>query len=327
MIIIKEKNQKIQILRAISIIAVVMIHTCPPGKFQVFIRPFINFSVATFLFLSGYLTNIDISDWKTFYKKRIVRVIIPYIVWSILYTTVDFIRHEVNFKKYIINLLTTKSAATLYYIFVYIQFVILTPFLCKLAKTKYKYIGFIISPLSVIIKYFWLFNIVEQNKYISTLYDICCFSWFTFYYLGLLLSNKIIQQQFNIKKLLSIYILSIIIQICEGYGWFILGEANCGTQLKISSFLTNSIFILISYWYINNNTINYINKILVTIGDYSFGIYISHLMVIQVFNQITFWAQIPFGINSIIVTLATLLCAIIGKKLCGKKISKYIGLY
>lgn len=87
MIIIKEKNQKLQILRAIAIIAVVMIHTCPSGKWQVFIRPFINFAVATFLFLSGYLTNIETSDWKTFYKKRIIRVIIPYVIWTFLYTT------------------------------------------------------------------------------------------------------------------------------------------------------------------------------------------------------------------------------------------------
>ena len=52
---IKNKNTKIQILRAIAIIAVVMIHTCPDGIMQVYASPFINFSVATFLFLSGYM--------------------------------------------------------------------------------------------------------------------------------------------------------------------------------------------------------------------------------------------------------------------------------
>ena len=50
---IKEKNVKIQILRAIAIIGVVLIHTCPSGKWQIFVRPFINFAVPIFIFLSG----------------------------------------------------------------------------------------------------------------------------------------------------------------------------------------------------------------------------------------------------------------------------------
>ena len=54
-----EKNYKIQILRAIAIFAVVFIHTCPTGEWQVFCRPFINFAVALFLFL---LSQNDISS-------------------------------------------------------------------------------------------------------------------------------------------------------------------------------------------------------------------------------------------------------------------------
>ena len=45
--------------RAIAIIAVVVIHTTPAGQWQVFCKPFINFAVATFIFLSGYLTKAD----------------------------------------------------------------------------------------------------------------------------------------------------------------------------------------------------------------------------------------------------------------------------
>ena len=327
MIIIKEKNQKVQTLRAIAIIAVVMIHTCPLGKWQVFVRPFINFAVALFLFLSGYLTNFDTKDWKAFYKKRIIRVIIPYIIWTFLYTTVSFIGSGFEFKKYIINLLSTKATGTLYYIFVYIQFVILTPFLGKLAKSKYNWIGFIIAPISVLIKYYWLFSGVEPNKYISALWSVCCLGWFTYYYLGLLLGNKIIMKKFNIKKLLLLYMFSIIIQIFEGYAWFNMGELNCGTQIKLSSFLTSSIFIFISYWYLNNKQITNNSKILVKIGDYSFGIYISHIMIISILGKFSIYSQIPFCFNSIIVLFITMICVLIGNKICGEKISKWLGLY
>ena len=45
----KNKNAKIQILRALCIIAVVIVHTSPYGLTQVFIRPFLNFAVPTYL--------------------------------------------------------------------------------------------------------------------------------------------------------------------------------------------------------------------------------------------------------------------------------------
>ncbi len=80
------KNVSIQIFRAIAIIAVVMIHTLPSGLSQVYIRPFINFSVATFLFLSGYLTKSEEQNWSLIFKKRIVRVAAPYIIWTFIYS-------------------------------------------------------------------------------------------------------------------------------------------------------------------------------------------------------------------------------------------------
>lgn len=43
-----EQSEKIQILRGIAIIAVVCIHCAPGGLLQVYIRPFLNFSVGLF---------------------------------------------------------------------------------------------------------------------------------------------------------------------------------------------------------------------------------------------------------------------------------------
>ena len=47
-----------------------------------------------------------------------------------------FVSNGIDLKKYIINYVTAGGAATMYYIFVYIQFVILTPLLGKLLKKK-----------------------------------------------------------------------------------------------------------------------------------------------------------------------------------------------
>ncbi len=66
----KEINLKIQIIRGLAIIAVIMIHTSSDITFQLCVRPYINFAVAAFLFLSGYLTDISKITIKDLYKKK-----------------------------------------------------------------------------------------------------------------------------------------------------------------------------------------------------------------------------------------------------------------
>ena len=317
------RNNIVQIFRAFAIIAVVMIHTTPLGNYQVLCRPFVNFSVATFLFLSGYLTKIENDNWGAFYKKRIVRVLVPYVIWTVLYTLSS--RH---LGKLPVNLLTAKAAAPMYYIFVYIQFVLLTPLLGKLAISRYQFLGWFVAPISVIVfKYYWLLTGQELNPYVSLIWSDACLGWFTFYYLGLILGNRIIERHYSLKTLVLLYISSIVLQIAEGYGWLMLGETNCGTQLKLSSFLTSSLFLLIAYAILKSVHFDIKNKFLRMLGDYSFGIYLCHIMVINILSAfVPIYKSIPYPITSFIVVLLSLCSCYIGNKICGDKYSKWIGL-
>lgn len=96
-------NKRIQIVRAFSIIAVVMIHTNATGIVGVLSRPILNFCVAMFVFVSGYLTKLDIPDVLTFYKKRIKKVLVPYFLWSMIYVVASG-----NINKILTNLLTIR---------------------------------------------------------------------------------------------------------------------------------------------------------------------------------------------------------------------------
>lgn len=313
----------VQIFRALAIIAVVMIHTTPLGNWQVLCRPFINFSVATFLFLSGYLTKVENDNWYAFYKKRIFRVLIPYIIWTVLYTFASG-----HLERLPLNLLTAKAAAPLYYIFVYVQFVLLTPFLGKLATSKYHFSGWLIAPVSVVIfKYYWLLTGQTLNAYISLIWSDACLGWFTFYYLGLVLGNRIIEKQYSLKALLILYLISILIQMAEGYWWLSLGEVNCGTQIKLSSFLTSSIFLLIVYTILKDGRYNIRNRFLRILGDYSFGIYLCHIMVRNLFRvSVPYLKSIPYPITSVVIILTSLCCCYIGDRIGGDKLSRWFGL-
>lgn len=319
------KNYTIQLFRALAIIAVVMIHSTPSGEWQVFCRPFINFAVATFLFLSGYLTKTEQDDWFSFYKKRITRVIIPYIIWTTVYSLPAIYRKGIDslFK----NLLTTHACVVLYYIFVYIQFILLTPLLGRLARSRYLHLGWLVAPASILLfKYYSLLTGIEINKYINILWSDACLGWFTFYYLGLLLGNHILEKDFKLKKLAILYGISIALQMAEGYGWLLLGDVNCGSQLKLTSLLSSTLFLLIIYEILKRKAFTVKNKFIRMLGDYSFGIYLCHIAVMMVLDKIPYYKAIPYPINSAITIAISLLGCYIGNIILGKRISGWMGL-
>ena len=311
--------------RAIAIIAVVMIHTTPAGQWQVFCKPFINFAVATFIFLSGYLTKADNENWLKFYIRRITRVLVPYIIWTVIYSIPDI--RSSGLSALVKNLLCANATTTLYYIFVYIQFVLLTPLLGKLAKSPYRHLGWLIAPLSVILfKYIPVFGNIQLGKHIELFWNDACLGWFTFYYLGLILGNRIIDRQFNIRNLAVLYCASLLLQMAEGYLWFTVDPAGCGSQLKLSSILSSTIFMLIIYCVLSRSSHEPKRRLLCTIGDYSFGIYLVHMMILKAMEPLDFYSVIPYPITSLIVLSVSFIFCYISSAVLGKKASRWAGL-
>lgn len=317
------KNQKIQLLRGLAIIAVVLIHTCPHGIYLVIFRPFINFAVATFFFLSGYLTKTENDDWGKFYKKRIYRVVVPYVIWTILYTVTS---EWWDVSTIVWNLVTAKSAGMMYYVLVYIQFVLLTPLLGKLGKSRYLWIGWLIAPVSVLIfKYYPLFFGGQLSPNLKLFFGNSCLGWFTFYYLGLLLGNSIIKVSYSRAQLLKAYLIAIVLNMIEGYVWLKAGDANCGTQLKLTSFLTSSIFIMMAYKYICSKRCLWENKWLIIIGNYSFGIYLSHMMFIKYLPSVPLYANMPFVCNSAVILFLNMILLYCLVRIFNPKIHSLLG--
>ena len=317
-------NRHIQMFRAIAIIAVVMIHTTPAGQWQVFCKPFINFAVATFIFLSGYLTKVDNENWLKFYIRRITRVLVPYIIWTVIYSIPDI--RSSGPSALVKNLLCANATTTLYYIFVYIQFVLLTPLLGKLAKSPYRHLGWLIAPLSVILfKYIPVFGDIQLGKHIELFWNDACLGWFTFYYLGLILGNRIIDRQFNIRNLAVLYCASLLLQMAEGYLWFTVDPAGCGSQLKLTSILSSSIFMLIIYSVLSSNHGTKC-RLLSTIGDYSFGIYLVHMMILKALEPMALYSAIPYPVTSLIILIISFIFCYICTAVTGKRVGRCLGL-
>lgn len=310
-------SYKIQVLRGLAIVAVVLIHNSPKGIAQVWFRPFINFSVGLFLFLSGLLSDID--SWSP--KKRIIKVIIPYVIWTAVYVLIynyrDFSR--ILLYRYFKSLLLADSEAIMYYVFVYCELTLLIPIIDKLSKSSFIWIGFLISPLEILfMRLIPLMAGYELNDCISKAMHISCVGWFIYFYLGYLLGNGRITIKSTSKELAVMWVGTIILQILEGYWYLYLGEQRCGVQLKLSSVLSGVVFMLLAYKYIESDQ-DARNKVFKLLGDKSFGVFFIHLAVMTILKKIPYyesWAIFP--VNAFITTGVSLICVIVGGIIFGK---------
>lgn len=317
------KSYRIQVLRGLAITAVVLIHNTPSGLAQVWCRPFINFSVGLFLFLSGMLSSAE--RWNP--KKRILKIAIPYVIWTLVYVIIGNFKNLTNIPiAYVKNLITARSAAVMYYVFVYCESTLLIPLIDKLARSKYKWVGFLISPIEIIVmRLIPLVSGYEVNKYIRVIMGVSCLGWFIYYYLGYLLGNGLLRIKVPTSKIILMWVGSIVLQIMEGYWYYSMGESNCGTQLKLTAILSGVLFTLLAYRYLDSENAP-APKLFHFLGDYSFGIFFAHLAVMIVLGHIPHYREyVIYPFNAIIAIAITLLCVVIGRKLLGKY-AKYLAL-
>lgn len=95
------RKNYISILNVLACIGVVILHTFETGYtsdanfvFEVLIRAIAFCAVPVFFMITG-ATLIDYReryDTKTFFKKRLLKVIIPLIIWSIIYFIINFFK-------------------------------------------------------------------------------------------------------------------------------------------------------------------------------------------------------------------------------------------
>lgn len=109
---------------------VVCIHCLPQCAASVVLRPFLNWAVAGFLFLSGLLTS-ESKILRGGVAKRLHKVLIPYLVWSGIYLVVT---QRLTAGGIVKGVLFGTSSAQMYYLLVYAQLVMLTPLLYRVLR-------------------------------------------------------------------------------------------------------------------------------------------------------------------------------------------------
>lgn len=317
-----KKSQYWQVVRGICIMAVIAIH-CPTGTngmdFNVWlgIRQIINFPVALFIFMSGYFVDAAKVSWK-WVKARTLRLIVPFFLWSIIYTFRNALFLNKSFKELLFLFVTGKSTTPLYYILVLLQLTILTPILVK-KNTKWLYF---ITPVYLI--FIYLYNILTGDMPIF--YETVFPAWFIFYILGM-------SARMGKFDKINIRWWWIIIAILASFGesnivlYLGCSSGFASSQIRITCFVYSA---LIALWLIQNRK-ECRTCLLSVMGDCSFGIFFLHMLVMWVITKIVsilgvnIWLVKWIIIHMSTTVISFILVWTVRRLYEGKKILKYIG--
>lgn len=301
------KNMYWQKIRGVCVLAVILIHVLYSQNILIYdisniiIRSCINFVVAVFVFIAGYFVRID--STKDFYMKKIVRLIPPLIIWDVLYTLVYAISNDYTLTDLIKKFVLSSTCPQLYYIYVLIQLFAIAPFLEKYIKNiKSKVLLFIPMIITPLYNLVIVFLGIHCGKSIP-LYQYHMFGWISYFYLGMLLRTKKID--ISIKILIFSIIPLLCISICEEM--IIYNNYNLYSIATSQITLFNSLYsIAICLLLYQKEHKSYEKNIISKIGDYSFGIYLSHFLFLKIVQKIMSLIAINYYLFVLLSFSATL---------------------
>ncbi len=225
-----------------------------------------------------------------FYKKRLPKLIIPYLFYTCAYLGISFVLgNGLTIKRVVFAFVMGTASTPLYYIVVLTYFTLLAPFLIKSVNNKK--ISIVIlgtTPVLIMAAYVISFlgiDIWDYLKYTPV--------WLSFYFLGMYLkANK---PKFNRKVL---WVMLPIAFATELISTFIFGKIdgfNAYSQMRFSGAFYALILILLAYDYSKEDHSENSCKWLTKIGDDSYAIYYMHCACLTVFTR-----MIKFGDNTIL---------------------------
>jgi surface polysaccharide O-acyltransferase-like enzyme len=349
----KYKVQWIRDLRVISTVCVIIIHiSCRMlvgnnGSYFWWIGNIFDssarFAIPIFVMISGALLLPKEYELSQFLKKKTLRIIFPFIFWSLFYILFNLLRlsqHGVTFTfllafKYIFkNLLSCPSFSShLWYIYMLIGLYIFIPIIGKWVRNATN------SEIEYFLILWGLIIILSVTSFGSALIDSLNLKYFSGYpgylILGYYLSIKKIKR--NKMRFLISFFLFLFGAFITFFGTWYVFVNNVNYQGDFYNYLSPNVLLLSIgiFVFIKNIQFSYstlVNLIFNFLDKYSFGIYLVHIFVLECFFKFNinfnFWSfEGKFPILGVILTtffcvcLSTLLIFILNGLPFGRYIS------
>jgi len=301
----QERLHEIDILRAIAFIFVVIQHTLggysniegiPYSSFTIMKLMYVmaKTAVPIFLFISAialFYVHSKKLDCKSYYLKRIKYVLIPYAIWSAI--NMVKLGNEDRFGDFIMEVIAGNGAFHLWYMGMVIRVFLIFPIILWIAK-KIHLMNIKIRT-SIFIGLVYLYYVVSNyqsaisesvGKFIfgtptevqQRIIDISVLFWYLYFLLGIYFALNYTY----IKKKLIQYRFVIFVSYGLSFVYSYLNEIGKVESIKLI-YLSNMVLSILVFYLVAVSLAekNKVYKILKFIGDYSFGAYMAHIIVIN----------------------------------------------
>jgi len=301
----KNRIQWIDLTKAFAIFLVVVLHVSAPilSGYNIlpksswlmgnFYNSFGRIGVPLFVMISGFLLLRHKEDEpiKTFFGKRFKRILLPFLSWSFIYFLWSNLskNQDINFANFL-EVIYKPQYYHLWFMYMIIGLYLITPVLRAVIKNGEekitKYLMFLLTGYA-------LLPLLFQNTLLIIIPNV----FVLYFVLGFYLGNK---ENKNIRKsyLIEVYLICYVITFL---GTLYLTQKNNGVYDPFFHESTGPILILMTicvFMLLKKITINNVrvNRFIEIISKNSFGIYLSHILVIVTLDHGIF--GIGFGWNS-----------------------------
>lgn len=328
---IKDDTSWLDNLRVIATISVVLLHVAAPLLYRYanlsgfnwltanFYDSLVRFCVPIFVMITGALLLNKDYPLAVYLKKRVARIIYPFLFWIIIYSIHILLILKDGFQLPFFDILTIsaskfgyKTTYHFWYIYMIIGIYLLIPFISRLIRNaKEKQI------IYFLMLWFLVVTLTHPifDEYVPT-FNMKYFGGFIGYLvLGYYLSVK------NFEKVKSIRLISVVIftfgVLLTAFGTYFLSVYKDLFTTDLYTYFSPNVmiaaiglFLFIKHVNITNSKLIAVRK---TINKHSFSIYFVHVLVL-------FWLN-RFGLigatfsPTIGIPLTTLACLVISSSL------------
>ena len=298
-----DKNKyylQIDLLKAVAIISVIIIHTIPYGLINqyLFFNLIYSFiiieAIPIFLIIMGINTglsfkrnsyeSLDQIFTRLYFRKRIRRFVYPLLVAFVISILIGFIFHKnLNFGFLNIMGYLPLTGPGNYFISLVLQFIIIFPFIYIIYLKKPRLMLFLSFSISLI------FEVIMANTMIlqvSELYNACILRYIFAITLGLWAADSFNPEEFKKFFHNKLFITGVAISIAYiiassflsfKFPSFIFTPSNWGSQ-NVFSFFYPLLLIIVGIRFLPSKSENKIVRFFVLIGKASYHIFLLQII-------------------------------------------------
>ncbi len=328
--------KEIAYMRAFAALSIILIHSTSgyinAGFWGSALNQFPRFGSPLFVMMSGFiLYHIELKrpsdSYINFFKHRFLKVAIPYLVWTLFYTTFS-LRAQIfgdgiilflpTVKLYLMNILTGTGYVHLYFILIMVQLYSIFPLLKK-AMEKYTYPTMVVATLVslifqtlIYIHRLGIITLLDVGFAYATMFP----GWLMFFCLGIYLKMNLERSiAFWQTKKAACLLIWFTLMITAMYE-VTVSPVNISLRPVISLYGLSTFFLFyLIFERVKNIIPSKLDSLIEWIANNSFDIYLIHPLVLNLLVMIHHWGGYhgAFGLYIFAVLFTCIIILILNK--------------